>query len=111
MVRSLFDQIQGEMKKLDISVRSLRKTGTEFAQAEMDYKIILREEALKLRDGGEAVGMIDKTVYGVRRVAEVRFKRDVAEAVYKANLEAINATKLYIKVLMNQYDKEWGNTE
>jgi hypothetical protein len=111
MVRSLFDQIQGEMKKLDISVRSLRKTGTEFAQAEMDYKIILREEALKLRDGGEAVGMIDKTVYGVRRVAEVRFKRDVAEAVYKANLEAINATKLYIKVLMTQYDKEWGNTE
>jgi ribosomal protein L31E len=111
MVRSLFDQIQGEMKKLDISVRSLRKTGTEFAQAEMDYKIILREEALKLRDGGEAVGMIDKTVYGVRRVAEVRFKRDVAEAVYKANLEAINATKLYIKVLMNQYDKEYGTHE
>ena len=110
-MRSLFDQIQGEIKKLDNSVRSLRKTGTEFAQAEMDYKIILREEALKLRDGGEAVGMIDKTVYGVRRVAEVRFKRDVAEAVYKANLEAINATKLYIKVLMNQYDKEYGTHE
>ena len=110
-MKSMFEQIQGEIKKLDISVRALRKTGTEFAQAERDYKIILREEALKLRDGGEAVGMIDKTVYGVQRVADARFKRDVAEAVYKANTEAINATKLYIKVLMNQYDKEWGNAE
>ena len=30
------------------------------------------------------------------------------EAIYKSNLEVINAIKLNIKVLMNQYDKEYS---
>lgn len=108
-MKSLFNEIQGEIKKLDVSVRSLRKTGTDFAEAERDYKIALRKEALQLRDNGMAIGMIDKTIYGIPSVADARFKRDVAEAVYKANMESINAIKVYIKVLMNQYDKEYGN--
>lgn len=107
----MFDQIQSEIKKLDVAVRSLRKTGSEYAAAERDYKIILRQEALKLRDEGMAVGMIDKTVYGVAKVADARFKRDVAEAIYKANMESINATKVYIKVLMQQLEQDYGMTK
>ena len=87
----------------------LRKTGAEYAEAERDYKILLRQETLKLRDSGMAVGLIDKTVYGVPSVAEARFKRDCARAIYEANQESINTTKITIRVLMNQYDKEWSN--
>lgn len=107
----MYHEIMAEQKKLDISVKSLRKTGTDYAQAERDYKVALRQEALKLRDADMAVGMIDKTVYGIPAVADARFKRDVAEAVYKANLEAINAIKLTIKVMMNQYDKEYSTPQ
>jgi len=96
---------------LDKSIKSLRSTGTNYAAAERDYKMKLRQEALRLRSDGEAIGMIDKCVYGVPEVAQARFERDVAEAVYKANLESIQATKLKIKVLENQYDKEWGNAK
>ena len=65
-------------------------------------------EALKLRDSGIAVSMIDKVVYGVKEIAELRFKRDVADTVYQANLEAINSIKLQIRILENQISREWG---
>ena len=107
----MYHEIMAEQKKLDISVKSLRKTGTDYAQAERDYKVVLRQEALKLRDADMAIGMIDKTVHGIPAVADARFKRDVAEAVYKANLESINAIKLTIKVMMNQYDKEYSTAQ
>lgn len=98
-------------RQMEQAVKMLRKTGEEFAAAERDYKVLLRQEALKLKDSGMAVGLIEKTVYGIREVADARFKRDCAEAVYKANQESINTTKLTIKILMNQYDKEWGNAQ
>lgn len=104
----LISEIQQKTKELEVSVRSLRKTGQAFAEAERDYKILLRQEALKLRDSRMAIGMIDKTIYGIPSVAEARFKRDVAEAVYKANMESINSIKLQLRLLDAQLSREWG---
>ena len=94
-----------------MSIKQLRTSGTDYAQAERDYKVLLRQECLKLRDEGMAIGMIDKTCYGIPVVAEARFKRDVAEAVYKANLEAINSIKLQLRLIENQIQREWGQSE
>lgn len=104
----LWNEIQAKIKQLDMSIRQLRKSGTEYAEAEKDYKILLRTECLRLRDEGMAIGLIDKTCYGIPSVAEARFKRDVCEAVYKANLEAINSIKLQMRLLENQLSREWG---
>lgn len=104
----LFNDLQTKTKELEVSIKSLRQTGTSYAQAEKDYKVLLRQECLKLRDEGMAIGMIDKTCYGIPSVAEARFKRDVAEAVYKANLEAINSIKLQMRLLENQLQREYG---
>ena len=104
----LYNELQQKTQQLDIAIKQLRKSGTEYAQAERDYKVLLRQECLKLRDEGMAIGMIDKTCYGIPSVAEARFKRDVAEAVYKANLEAINSIKLQMRLLENQLQREWG---
>ena len=104
----LYNELQAKTQQLDIAIKQLRKSGTEYAQAERDYKVLLRQECLKLRDEGMAIGMIDKTCYGIPSVAEARFKRDVAEAVYKANLEAINSIKLQMRLLENQLQREWG---
>ena len=82
-------------------------SGTAYAEAERAYKIKLRETALRLRSQDMAVGMINMTVYGVPEVAELRFQRDVAEAVYKANLEAINSIKLQLRLLDAQISREW----
>lgn len=104
----LWQEIQQKTKQLDYSVKELRKSGTAYAEAERAYKIRLRETALRLRSQDMAVGMISMTVYGVPEVAELRFKRDCCEAVYKANVEAINAIKLEIRIINEQLSREWG---
>lgn len=103
----LWSEIQSKTRQLDYSVRELRKSGTAYAEAERAYKIKLRETALRLRSQDMAVGMISMTVYGVPEVAELRFKRDCCEAVYKANVEAINAIKLEIRIINEQLSREW----
>ena len=106
----LYNELQSKTKQLDVSIKALRKSGTDYAQAEKDYKILLRSECLKLRDDGMAIGLIDKTCYGIPSVAEARFKRDVCETVYKANLEAINSIKLQMRLIEGQLQREWGNS-
>ena len=106
----LYNELQQKIKELNISIKKLRETGTEYAEAERDYKITLRQEALKLRaEKGMAITLIQQVVYGVPEVAEKRFQRDVKEAVYRANQEAINSTKLQIRVIENQLSREWTN--
>ena len=108
----LFNELQQKIKELNISIKKLRETGTEYAEAEKDYKIKLRQEALKLRaEKGMPVTLIQQVVYGVPEVAEKRFQRDVKEAIYQANQEAINSTKLQIRVIENQLSREWNNTK
>lgn len=105
----LYNEIQNKINELNISLRKLRETGTAFAEAERDYKITLRQEALKLRSEKEMpVTLIQQVVYGVPEVADKRFKRDVAEAIYHANQEAINTIKLQIRVLESQLSREYG---
>lgn len=109
MEYDLYTELQEKTRQLEISIKSLRTSGTEYAKAERDYKVLLREECLKLRDDGMAIGMIDKTCYGIPSVAAARFKRNVAEAVYKANMEAINSIKLQMRLIESQLQREWGN--
>ncbi len=106
----LYNELQVKTKHLEASIRQLRTSGTEYAEAEKNYKVLLRQECLKLRDEGMAIGMIDKTCYGIPSVAEARFKRDVAEAVYKANIEAINSIKLQMRLIESQLQREWSNS-
>ena len=108
----LYNDLQQKIKELNISIKKLRETGTEYAEAERDYKITLRQEALKLRpEKGMPVTLIQQVVYGVPEVAEKRFVRDVKEAVYKANIEAINVFKLQIRIIESQLQREYGNMQ
>lgn len=108
----LYQQELRLINELDISVKQLRKSGSERAEAERKYKICLRQEALKLRqEKNMPATLINQIVYGIQEVADLRFDRDVKEAVYQANLEAINSTKLKIRVIENQIEREWGQAK
>lgn len=107
----LQNELMNKIQELNISIKKLRETGTEYAEAEKDYKITLRQEALKLRTQKDMpVTLIQQVVYGVPEVADKRFKRDVKEAVYQANQEAINSIKLQIRVIENQLGREYMNS-
>lgn len=105
----LLNELESKIQELEISIKSLRKTGSNYAEAERDYKILLRQEILKMRDEGQAIGVITLTCYGIPSVAEARFKRDIAESIYKANQEAINSIKLQLRLLESQIQREYGS--
>lgn len=105
----LQEELDKNLKLLQESLESLKKTGRAYATAERDYKVLLRQEILKMRDDGQAIGVITLTCYGIPSVAKARFERDVAEAIYKANQEAINTYKLKIRLIEAQIGREWVN--
>lgn len=107
----LWNEIESKIQELDASVKNLRKAGTDYANAEREYKIALKKEVLRLRDSGMAVTLIPLVVYGNEEIASLRANRDIKEAVYDANKEAINTTKIVIKVLQEQWKQEYGNTK
>ena len=105
----LVNDIQQLMNELSASIKVLRKNGNELAQAECDYKICLRQEALKLRaEENMPVTLINQIIYGVPEVAEKRLKRDIAQTMYNTNQEHINVTKLKLRLLEAQLNREWG---
>lgn len=106
----LYNDIQELMKELTTSIKLLRKNGNELAEAERDYKICLRQNALKLRNEEDMpVTLINQIIYGVPEVAEKRFKRDVAQTMYDTNQEHINVTKLKLRLLEAQLNREYPN--
>ena len=107
----LYNDLQQKIKELDICIKSLRKTGNDYAKAYTTYRIKLSQELVKLRDEGMAVTLAYDVARGKQEIAKAKFDEISKEAIYKANLESINATKLQIKVLENQLEKEWGNTK
>lgn len=108
----LVNELNDLCNKLTISGRQMAKYGRELAEAERDYKILLRQEALKLRTNENMpVTLINQIVYGIPEVAEKRFKRDVAEVMYKTAQESINTLKLKIRILDAQISREWGNAK
>jgi len=105
----LFDEIQELMDELNISIKKLREHGNKLAEAERDYKVLLRQEALKLRqEKNMPVTLINQIIYGVPEVAKARFERDIAETMYNTNQEHINVTKLKLRILEGQLSREYN---
>lgn len=107
----LYQEIEQKRRELNASVRMLRKTGTELAEAERAYKVKLREHVLRLKADGMAVGLISLTIYGIKEVADLRFERDRAQYIYDANKDAVNSTKLQLRLLDNQLQREWSTPQ
>ena len=104
----LVNELNNLIKKLDISVKSLRNTGSDYAKAYTDYRVALAKELVRLKDDGMAVTIAYDVARGKPEIARLKFKEISTEAIYKANQEAINSTKLQIKIIQEQINKEFG---
>ena len=107
----LVNELNNLINKLDISVKSLRKTGSDYAKAYTEYRVALAKELMILKEEGYAITLAGDIARGKPEIARLKFKEISTEAIYKANQESINALKLQIKIIQNQIDKEWGNNE
>jgi len=109
MELDLYNELMQKSKELDISIKSLRKTGQDYATAYTNYRVALAEELLKLKAEGYAITLAGDIARGKREIAHLKFEEISKEAIYKANLESINAIKLQIKLLSEQLSREYSN--
>lgn len=105
----LQNELMQKTAYLDNSIRMLRKTGSEYAKAYTEYRIALAKELLILKNEGYAITLAGDIARGKPEIAHLKFEEISKEAIYKANMESINALKLEIKILQSQIDKEWSN--
>lgn len=105
--QELFDELQEKTKLLDTALSQLGKRGREYANAHAEYRIELSKELLIEREKGTPVTIILDIVRGRQKIAALCMKRDIAEAMYKAALEAINIYKIEVNVIREQIDREW----
>jgi hypothetical protein len=104
----LFNTLQAKSKELDVSVKQLRKSGYDYAQAYTNYRIAVAEETIKLRDKKTPVTITSDLVRGMPSVAKLKAEEIIKEAIYKANQESIQAIKLQIRLLDAQLEREWS---
>ena len=105
----LYNELNILISKLDVSVKSLRKTGSEYAKAYTDYRVALAKELMILKEEGYAITLAGDIARGKPEIAKLKFKEISTEAIYKANQEAINSTKLQIKIIQEQLNKEYSS--
>ena len=102
-------ELNNRIRELDISIRHLRKSGEDYAKAYTEYRVALAKKLIKLKDEGYAITLAGDIARGDPEIAKLKFNEIAKEAIYKANLESINATKLAIKIIEEQISREWGN--
>lgn len=103
------NEISQKTTLLDNSIKMLRKTGSDYAKAYTDYRVALAKELLILKNEGYAITLAGDIARGKPEIAHLKFEEISKEAIYKANIESINVLKLEIKILQEQYNKEYVN--
>jgi len=104
----IVEEIQSKQTLLDKSIKELATNGYDLAKKESLYKIAVNKKALELKANNTPVTLIQLIIYGYEDISNLRLERDIAETKYNSNKEYLNVLKLQLRILMNQYDKEYG---
>lgn len=108
---NLITEIQNKMQLINQAIDTLARNGRKLAESEQVYRVALRQEMLLERENGLPVTIIGDICRGASHIAKLKFERDTAEAVYRANQEAINAWKLEVRILESQIAREWNRQD
>ena len=104
----LYTTLEELKNDLNTSIKSLRITATEYAEAYKNYRVLLAKKLLQLRNDGMPITLASDIARGDEDIASAKMVEIKKEAIYKANQESINAIKLQIKVVENQITREIG---
>lgn len=106
-MQDLLLEVQELQRKLDQGIKLIAKYGKEHAEAERDYRVEKGKWIMKLRsDGIQATLIPDVAKY---KTADLMFKRDTAEVMYKTAFENVMAIKKQMTTVENQIEREWSN--
>lgn len=105
----MWQEIEKKTKQLDKAVEQLAQNGIDLAEKEKEYKMELCKKALELKAQEMPVTLINQVIYGYGDIPLLRLARDTAQAKYNANQEFINVLKIELRILENQFAREYGN--
>ncbi len=106
----LYNELEIKQKQLDYSLKELPKLGQKYAEAYTNYRMELAKELLRLKSEGMPVTIAYDIARGDSNVAKYKFEEIANESLYLACKEAINVKKLEIKIIQEQINKDWSNT-
>ncbi len=107
----LFDQRDALARQLAEAIHMMARYGNDYAAAEANYKVEVAKEAIRMRDEGMAVTMINMVIHGTGRVPKMRMDRDVADVMYKTAQENIQSIKLQLRLVEAQIEREWAQAK
>lgn len=97
--------------KLDALIDEYRRCGIEHAKRDREYYVLKATKTLELKDQGMPATVIAQVIKGIEPVAEAREKMLVAEVMTRAALEAILSTKLQVKLVDGQLQREYSTPQ
>ena len=103
-MQDLYNDMQNLRNELNSAIKLAVDRGKELAVAERDYRIALAKQILIERDNKVPVTIISDICRGKEDIADLKFKRETLEVLYKSAGERINATKLEIRIVEGQMD-------
>lgn len=91
------EELYQASKRLSNSSNALYELARERAEAEEAYRFELSKEMMRLKADGLQATLIPDVARG--NLADLKYKRDLAECRYKAGVEAVGAIKTQISAL------------
>lgn len=85
-------------------VKSLYDQARAYAEAEQEYRMQLAREIMKLRDEKLPVTVINDVARG--NLANLKYKRDLAELTYKTSRDMLNALQGQLSGLQTLYRRQ-----
>lgn len=107
----MWEEIEKYNNLLELAVTEMNKRSKDLAEKEYFYKTALSKRLVELRAEGQAVTHLSDIARGEKEIAKLRLNRDIAQGLYDSSKEAINMYKIRIRVLENQYAREWGQAK
>ena len=107
----MWEEIEKYSNLLETAVNEMKKRSKDLAQKEYLYRMALSKRLTELRAEGQAVTHLADIARGETAIAKLILDRDIAKGLYDSSQEAINVYKIRIRVLENQYSREWGQAK
>lgn len=107
----MWQEIEKYISLLETAVTEMKKRNKDLAQKEYLYRMALSKRLTELRADRQPVTHLADIARGEPNIAKLRLDRDIAKGLYDSSQEAINVYKLKIRILENQYAREWGQAK
>ena len=107
----MWAEIQETLSNLDLALAQAKARGLEYSKAEAAYYTAKDRRVRELMDEGYSATAIGMIVKGEESVNDKLQHYRNMEVLYKNALEAVNTYKLRLRVLENQFEREWGQAK